>query len=91
MVASAADLAICVGFIVLQVLHLALPHGRVSPSVSSSRVSSLSLARTRKSRRLLGLLSAMFGLSVIISLKVLEDSVMGQCLLTLSLSFGKSG
>ena len=37
-------------------LHLALPHGRVSPSGSSSRLSGLSLARIRRSHRLLGLL-----------------------------------
>ena len=47
-----ADFAICVGVIILQVLHLALPHGRVSPSASSSRLSGLSLARTRRSNRL---------------------------------------
>ena len=56
MVAQDADFAICVGIIILSVLHLALQHGRVSPSGSSSRMSGLSLARTRKSRRLLGLL-----------------------------------
>ena len=72
------------GGIILQVLHLALPHGRVSPSGSSSRMSGLSLARTRRSRRLLELLLAMVGLSVKISLKVLGDSMMGQCLLTIS-------
>ena len=32
-VAPDADFAICVGVIILQVLHLALPHGHVSPSV----------------------------------------------------------
>ena len=48
--------AICVEVIILQVLHLALPHGRVSPSGSSSRMSGLSLARARRSHRLLGLL-----------------------------------
>ena len=37
MIAPEADFAICVGVIILQVLHLALPHGRVSPSGSSSR------------------------------------------------------
>ena len=51
----APDLEI-VGVIILQVLHLALPHGRVSPSGSSSRMSGLSLACTRRTRRLLGLL-----------------------------------
>ena len=51
-VALDADFAICVGVIILQVLHLALPHGRVSPSGSSSRMSDLKLARTRRSRRL---------------------------------------
>ena len=55
-VAPDADFAICVWVIILQVLHLALPHGRVSPSGSSSRMSGLSLARTRRSRKLLGLL-----------------------------------
>ena len=46
MIAPDADFAFCVGVITLQVLHLALPHGRVSPSGSSSRVSGLGLART---------------------------------------------
>ena len=36
----------------MQVLHLALPHGRVSPGGSSSRVSGLNLAHTRRSRTL---------------------------------------
>ena len=47
MVASDADFTICVTVIILQVLHLALPHGG-----SSSRMSGLSLARTRRSRSL---------------------------------------
>ena len=55
-VAPDADFAICVGVIILQVLHLVLPHGRVSPSGSSSRMPGLSLARIRRSHRLLGLL-----------------------------------
>ena len=55
-VAPDADFAICLGVIILQVLHLALPHGRVSTRGSSSRMSGLSLARSRRSRILLGLL-----------------------------------
>ena len=51
MIAPEADFAICEGIIIL---HLASPHG--SSSGSSSRVSGLSIARTRRSRRLLGLL-----------------------------------
>ena len=43
------DFTICVGDIILQVLHLALPHDRVSPSGSSSRLPCLSLAHTRRS------------------------------------------
>ena len=46
-VAPDADFTICVGVIILQVLHLALPHGRVSPSGSSFRMSGLSLAYRR--------------------------------------------
>ena len=53
MVAPDPDFAICLGIIILQILHLALPHGRVSPSGSSSRISGLSLACTKRSRRLL--------------------------------------
>ena len=49
--ASDVDFAICVGFIILQILHLPLPHGCVSPSGSSSRMFGLSLARRRRSRR----------------------------------------
>ena len=41
-VAPDADFAIYVGANILQVLHLALPQGRVSPSGSSSRMSGLS-------------------------------------------------
>ena len=41
MVVPDADFAICVGVIILQVLHLGLPHGRVSPSGSSSRMSGI--------------------------------------------------
>ena len=52
MVAPDADFAICVEVNILQVLHLALPHGRVSPSGSSSRMSGLSFAHIRRSRRL---------------------------------------
>ena len=43
MVAPDADFAICVGVIILQVLHLALPQGRGSPSGSPSRMSDLTL------------------------------------------------
>ena len=90
-VAPNADFAICVEVIILQVLFLALPHGRVSPSGSSSCMSGFSLACTRRARRLLGLLYTMVSLSVKTSIKVREDSVMGQCLLTISITFGKSG
>ena len=64
MIAPDGDFAICVGVIILQVLHLALPHGHVSPSGSLLRVSGL---------RLLGLLYAMIGLSVKMSLRSLID------------------
>ena len=45
-VAPDADFAICVGVIILQVLHLDLAHSHASLSGSSSRMSGLSLART---------------------------------------------
>ena len=76
------------GVIILQVLHLALLHGRVSPSGSSSRMSSL----YKKIPQTLGS-SAGHGRSFCkdLSLKVLEDSMMGHYLLNIALTFGKSG
>ena len=71
--------------------YFALPHSRVSPSSPSSCVSGLNLARTRRSRGVLGLQQAMIGFSVKISLKVLENSILDQFLLIISLKFGKSG
>ena len=85
------DLTVCVPNIILQVWHLALPQGLDSARGSLSLGSGLSLACTRRSRKLLGLLYAMMGCSGKTLLKSLEDTIMDQCLFTDSLTFGRSG
>ena len=85
------DLAIWVGVISLHVKHLLLPQGFDSPVGPSSLGSGLSFAWTRISLRLFGLLYAIMGFWGKLLFKRFEDSMIGQCLLTISLTLGSSG